>query len=63
MMGTWLNLESRKINLLPQGLISKFPALNKTKDFKKFIPDDTRSKGRISKKIIMKHLKKFNELY
>lgn len=45
MMGGWIDMNSRKLTCLPQELLAKFNAFDKSDDFKFLTKEDTRVEG------------------
>lgn len=49
MMGSWISLKSRKLTILPEHLLQKFQAVEKSKGFRILTKEDTRKHTKIPK--------------
>ncbi|SHI64232.1 acyl-CoA thioester hydrolase [Mesonia phycicola] len=56
MLGSWIDLKSRKLTSLPEYLVKGLDNLSRTDDFKMLTKEDTRKAGRLPKNINLDEL-------
>lgn len=57
MMGSWIDLEKRKLTSLPEELYGQLDALSKTEDFRVLTKEDTRKYGKRPQNLSAEELK------